>query len=188
MAPHRFAAAADLVARTLLGTVVLLLVVATAPILAGWRTDVVMSGSMRPVIAPGDIVVSRPAAASDVRPGEVVLVVNPARPRTTLVHRVVRINADGSLVTRGDANAGPDSTPVPPSLVRAEPRLRVPYVGLPVLWARTGAYGRVVVLAAAAGLLLAGLRHRPAVPAGRQARAAGTPRFTGRHRGPAGRG
>jgi signal peptidase len=177
VAPTPFATAADVVARSLLATAALLVLAATAPLALGWRGDVVMTGSMRPVITPGDVVVSRAAVAADVRVGEVVLVVNPARPATTLVHRVVRINADGSLVTQGDANPGPDSTPVPPDLVRARPRLRIPYVGLPVLWARTGSYGRVALVAATAGLLFACLR-RPDPP-----RAAELRRSRGRGRG-----
>jgi signal peptidase I len=159
-------------------TVLALLALTVAPVLIGWRSDVVMSGSMMPGIAPGDIVISRPAAAPAIEVGQVALVVNPARPDTTLIHRVVNRTADGSLITRGDANAGPDTMPVPPSLVLAQPRLRVPYIGLPLLWAHTGQYGHLLLLAGVAALVVAALR--PAAATGRRAAPA--------HRAGAGRG
>jgi signal peptidase I len=152
---------AVVVARAMIGTVLVLLVLATLPVLFGWRSDVILSGSMLPGIAPGDVVVSRPAAAAQVEAGQVVLVDNPARPGTTLVHRAVRRESDGSLITQGDANAAPDSTPVPPAMVRGLPRLRIPYVGLPVLWVGNRQYGPLVALVVVAGLLLRVRGTRP---------------------------
>jgi signal peptidase I len=67
-----------------------------------------------------------------------------------VLHRVVRRQDDGSLVTRGDANVADDSSPVSPDAVVAVPRLRVPYVGLPALWLEEGERRRLL----AAGLAL----------------------------------
>lgn len=169
---------ADALARAMLGVVVLLVLMTLGPVAFGWRSDVVMTGSMRPVIAPGDVVVSRPAVAAEVRARQIVIVVNPAQPRTTLLHRVVRINEGGSLVTQGDANPVPDSTPVPPDFVRAVPALRIPYIGLPVLWTRTRQYSRIAAFAASVGLLLACLRRSEARPTAKRVRRTGR----GRHR------
>lgn len=122
------------------------------PCLLGWSPHVVLTGSMAPRIQPGDVVLTQPVPAAAIQPGQVVLFEDPLRPGRTVVHRTVRRNADGNLITRGDANATEDSTPVAPSAVRGLPRLRVPYIGRPMLWARQ--QNRVAV-AASGGLLVA---------------------------------
>jgi signal peptidase I len=113
------------------------------PTVVGWSSHVVMSGSMTPQIDTGDVVVTEPVGAAAARPGLVVLVVDPADPGRSLLHRVVEQRPDGSLITRGDANRVPDSTPVPPQNVRGIARLRIPYVGLPIAWLRQGRYLQV---------------------------------------------
>lgn len=145
-------------ARVLLVVPVLLVLWSVVPTVFGWRADVIMTGSMMPALRPGDVVVSRPAAAAEVAGGAIVLVRNPARPGTTLVHRTVGRTADGSLVTRGDANPVDDSTPVPAAAVLGLPRLRVPWVGLPLVWWATGRYRP---LAAAGAVLLLAAAGRP---------------------------
>ncbi|MFI5495141.1 signal peptidase I [Actinoplanes sp. NPDC051859] len=156
-------AAPAITARVLLGIAAALLLTALAPALVGWRADVVLSGSMAPGLQPGDVVVSSPTSAADVPIGAVALVENPARPGTTLVHRVVARSADGALTTRGDANPVADAMPVPPTAVRALPRLSVPYVGLPALWWRTGNL-RALALTLLAGTVLGALAARGRSP------------------------
>lgn len=141
-------------ATLLLGIAALLMLVTILPAGFGWRADVVLSGSMAPRLRPGDVVVSRPATADEVAVGQIVLVDDPDRPGATLLHRMVARSADGSLTTRGDANADPDSTPVPPAAVRGLPRLTVPFVGLPAAWWQGGNL-RALALTALASLLVA---------------------------------
>ncbi|MFG1610765.1 signal peptidase I [Actinoplanes sp. NPDC049265] len=151
------------VVRVVLAVPVLLVLFSVVPTLLGWRADVVMTGSMMPTLAPGDVVLSRPADGTDVANGAVALVRNPARPGTTLVHRVVRRTADGSLITRGDANPVEDSTPVDRASVLGLPSIRVPYVGLPLVWWAEGSY-RALAGTVAVALVLAlagGERSRP---------------------------
>jgi signal peptidase len=130
-----------------------MLVWTVVPTLFGWHSELVLTGSMVPKIRPGDVVVAQPRAADQVEPGQVVLVVNPARPGTLLLHRIVRRDPDGSLVTRGDANPSPDSTPVMAAQVRGLGRLKVPYIGLPVIWARDGRVPPRAVLAMAVAVV-----------------------------------
>jgi hypothetical protein len=73
----------------------------------------------------------------DLTVGRVISFEDPARPDHMLTHRVVTINEDGTLVTKGDANPTVDSVPVPPETVTGLGRLLVRFVGLPVVWART---------------------------------------------------
>jgi signal peptidase len=114
-----------------------LLSVTLVPTALGWRSDVVLSGSMRPALEPGDVVLSAPVAGT-VQVGDVVVVRDPARTGHTLVHRVDSVRPDGSLVTRGDANTTVDSTTVAPHEVLGQGRLRVPSVGLPSVWWQQG--------------------------------------------------
>lgn len=123
------------------------------PAVIGWRPTVVLTGSMAPSILPGDVIVSAPATAVDALPGRVVLVDDPSSPGRLLVHRVLALQADGSLTTKGDANPSPDSLPVPPSSLEGLPRLRVPFAGLPMLWMTEGRWH--LLAAGVAGLTLA---------------------------------
>jgi len=95
------------VARVLLGATagVLWLVVALTHGVA-----VVGGGSMRPVLHSGDLVVYR-RGAQGVAVGDLIVFTHPEW-SGGVVHRVVSISRDGSLVTRGDANATEDSAPV----------------------------------------------------------------------------
>ena len=118
-----------------------LAVVAVAPVVWGWSAYTVRSASMEPSLAVGDVVVARPFEAGETVPvGRVMFFTDPSSPdsRRLLVHRVVERLDDGTYVTAGDANASTDSTPVESDAFRARAVLLAPYVGLPVVWARTG--------------------------------------------------
>ncbi|HEY2743200.1 MAG TPA: S24/S26 family peptidase [Polyangia bacterium] len=65
-------------------------------------------GSMRPLFAPGDLLLVRPASAADVRPGDAVIVEIDGQ---LLCHRLVYV-ADDRVVTRGDNIADCDA-PLP---------------------------------------------------------------------------
>lgn len=137
---------AQFFARAALSTVSAMLFWSLAPNLAGWSSQIVVSGSMMPRIAAGDVVVTAPVDPSTLIPGQVILVENPARPGTLLLHRMIAWNPDGTIKTQGDANREADSTPIPKSMVRGLPRLRIPSVGLPMLWLRHGEYRMVVLV------------------------------------------
>lgn len=146
------ATAARAVVATLLG----LAVWSAAPALVGWHPTTVMTGSMAPRLAPGDVVVSRPVAPAEVRPGQVLLADDPDQPGHLRMHRFVEPGPDGTVVTKGDANPQADSTPIDRSAVHGVGFLRVPYVATPVLWVREGRWVEVgtVALALVAVLLL----------------------------------
>jgi signal peptidase len=106
---------------------------------------------MAPRVNPGDVVVTHPVTAAELRTGQVVLVHDPQVPGGLLLHRLVSFDEDGRLVTRGDANQSDDSVHAAPSEVRGLAVMRVPWVGLPALWR---AQGRYDALALAAGVLV----------------------------------
>lgn len=141
------------VARAVLCVVAGLLLYSLAPMLLGWHADVVLTGSMQPMLRPGDVVLYQPMPASRMQPGQIILVHDPVHPGHLLSHRFVRRLADGQLVTRGDANGHDDSTPVPESSVIGLARLDIPRVGLPVIWWSQGHKERTG--ATALGLIVA---------------------------------
>lgn len=117
----------------------------------GWRAAVVISGSMQPAVQAGDLVLADPAAATGVRTGHIVLVRRPDLPGRLLTHRVARVLPNGSVVTRGDANATDDAAPVPRRDVVGVVRLVVPAIGRPALLLRRHSPGDLLFT----GLLLA---------------------------------
>ncbi len=126
-------------ARVLLAFVTGMILWATIPALIGWRSDVVLTGSMGPRISPGDVVVSEPVPASSVRAGQVISFDDPNVASRTVIHRIRSVNPDGTLITRGDANPTDDSHPVASTAIHGLGRLCVRFVALPVVWAREGA-------------------------------------------------
>jgi signal peptidase I len=71
----------------------------------------VLSPSMVPAFAPGDLVVTQPEAASDIKVGQVLVLPVPGEPGQRYVHRVISVTyKDGLPVvqTKGDANPAPE--------------------------------------------------------------------------------
>ncbi len=102
--------------------------------LGGWTPVVVTSDSMTPTLSTGDVVL----IADDTRVAQRDVVVF-ERDDELIVHRVFAIAGD-ELITKGDANPTPDTDPVPVEDVLGSGRLVVPLVGLPLVWADTGAW------------------------------------------------
>jgi signal peptidase I len=152
--------------------------------LAGNQTLIVGGPSMEPAIPLGSIVILDQVAGSAIRPGDVVTV-RVAPSATLYTHRVTRLlTLDGQpyIETKGDANPGPDGATVRASAVVGRVALSVPFLGylLTLLTIPVGVLfvlglGAVLVLAA---LLLESLEEGP-VPAP-AVRAQPEPRLEGR--------
>ena len=148
---------AGLVGRTWLWFVGGCLLITLLPVLIGWRPFVVESGSMAPRIHVGDVVLAAPVPQASDLVGRVTVFDDPDKPGNTKTHRIVAINPDGTMVSKGDANPTADSTPVRFSDVRGIGRLLVSYVGLPLIWVQQGQFGLLVLLVLsllAAGVLV----------------------------------
>ncbi len=138
-APYsRFRLTAGILGRTWLWFVAGCLVVTLVPILFGWRPFVIESGSMEPRINVGDVVLASPETDTAALLGRVTVFTDPGRPEQVKSHRIVAINPDGSMTSKGDANPTVDSMPVQVSDVRGLGRLLVGFVGLPLIWAQNG--------------------------------------------------
>jgi signal peptidase len=123
---------------------------ATVPRAAGWQPYVVMSGSMLPALAPGDVALIGPAEVGEATlpPGRLVLVRDGSRSTGSYLHRVVRYDAAGRPVTRGDANPTEDNPSVSPDRVLGEVRLVVPAIGMPMVWSHQDRYAPIAGAAA----------------------------------------
>ncbi|MEY3020432.1 MAG: hypothetical protein RLZZ272_1416 [Actinomycetota bacterium] len=96
----------------------LLVLVAALGLVAGAMATVldvgvapVLSPSMRPAFAEGDLLVVRPVDTAMLEIGQVVLLAAPDAASRTFAHRIVELEhgEDGTIVrTRGDANPDPD--------------------------------------------------------------------------------
>jgi len=137
------------VARVILFVVAGCLFWSALPALWGWTTTTVMSDSMAPSVRAGDIVVAMPLTDPLASLGRVILFDDPDHPGLLRLHRLVAPNADGLLITRGDANAADDSTPVAPSDVRGLAVMRTPALGMTYVWAQEGRWELILAAAAA---------------------------------------
>lgn len=107
-------------------------VVALLPCLFGWTASVVQSESMAPNLSTGDVVLATElAAGSPIPVGGVVTFTVEDR---MVVHRVVSLNDDNSIVTAGDANPTFDPWSIDRNDITGQARLLVPFVGLPGMW------------------------------------------------------
>jgi signal peptidase len=131
------------------------------PNLGWYRTETVLSGSMKPYFSPGDIVVVTPEPTRDVRVGQVISYHIPVGDHHVQSHRVIKVvrGGDSPLVrTKGDANAAPDPWTARLNGGTAwQVRAVVPKAGWAIVWLRTPAIRRFAIFAVPLLLALLGL-------------------------------
>ena len=104
------------------------------PLLFGWHPFLIETGSMAPRINVGDVVLASPEHDAQTLLGHVTVFDDPDFPGKIKTHRVISIDPQGLLVTKGDANPTADSQHVDTAAVHGLGRLLVRFVGLPVIW------------------------------------------------------
>lgn len=132
-------------ARAGLAMVASLVLWSLLPALLGWAPRVILSGSMEPRIHSGDVIVTRDVQGATLSKGQVITVQDPDHPEKTRTHRFVRYDADGTIVTKGDANPEADSSHVGAADVLGLGVIRVPFVGRPAYWMAQHNYGALGV-------------------------------------------
>jgi len=91
----------------------------------------VPSGSMVPVINPGDVVLIAPVNADAIKVGEIIEY-RSVKENINIVHRVIEITGDAPdlfFITKGDANNSPDPDPVSTQAVMGREIIVVPKIG-----------------------------------------------------------
>ncbi len=131
-------------------SVAILLIIGIGPRSGSYRTITVLSGSMRPVIMPGSVVIVVPIPTSEVRVGDVITFMAPVDGSPMVTHRVIQIATTGThpvIRTKGDANTGPD-----PWLARMNGdtawrvRFSIPAAGYGINWLRQPAAHKLTVV------------------------------------------
>ena len=108
---------------------------AVAVQVGGFQVTRVLSPSMEPTFAPGDLVLIRPTDAADLSIGDIPMLPDPEVPQIQYVHRVVNVDASRPgevwVVTKGDNNPSEDNpvtviTEQVPVVVASIPMSRLP--------------------------------------------------------------
>jgi signal peptidase len=123
-----------------------------------WHATPVLSGSMRPGLQPGDVVVTQRVPISDLHVRDVVVFYPPNETRHQTVHRIVKLTVKGgttSITTWGDANlvADPGTSSLRGTTAYRMVRV-VPLAGYPAVWLQNGGRG-LLAIGLGAGLLMA---------------------------------
>ena len=121
------------VATALLGVLLLAVILLNFGFM-GFKSMVVISGSMSPAVNVGDLVISRAAPIDDMHVGDIVKYRRGGR---DIVHRIIGVETvDGEIVlaTRGDANNVADKQGLYSAEVLGKMVFRIPWGGWPTIW------------------------------------------------------
>ncbi|ASK65509.1 signal peptidase I [Brachybacterium avium] len=104
------------------------------PALVGGMPLSVLTGSMRPTLPPGTLVVVKPVPVEEIGVGDVITFQIESGKPAVVTHRVIARSVDSAsgevrFTTQGDANNTPDPEPVRPAQVRGKVWYAVPYLG-----------------------------------------------------------
>lgn len=138
----------------IIGISAVLVVSVLIPRLGGGQAYTVLTGSMKPHLPPGTMVVTKSVDPRDIGVGTVITYQLESGRSAVVTHRVVTqgLNADGEPIwwTQGDANNARDQNPVRPVQVRGAYWYSVPYLGYAGTYVPGNLRGIGVLLAAAA--------------------------------------
>ena len=118
----------------------LLALLLAGPLALGDHPHTDLSGSMEPVISPGDVVMDENIAPWEAKVGDIVTFRDPQEESKLLTHRVVSIRDRGShlqFVTQGDANNTQEHWNVSATGQIGRVMYIVPWVGHVAVFART---------------------------------------------------
>lgn len=87
----------------------LLLVVGVGPRSGRYQFVTVLTGSMRPDMPEGSVVLSTPTHLHDIGVGDVITYRIPVEDRRVVTHRVIEVLEPGVVRTQGDGNKDPDT-------------------------------------------------------------------------------
>ncbi len=131
------------------------------PLAFGMHSFTVLSGSMEPTIATGDVIVVKTISPLEAKVGDVISFRDPENAERLLSHRVIqmRVLPEGvAFVTKGDANTGVERWQIARNGTIGKAQYHVPKIGY--LTNRLGSkFGRLAFLVLPL-ILLAGLELR----------------------------
>ena len=155
---------ADLALRAALGVAFAVFVLlALLPHTGLYRTETVLSNSMKPYFGAGDLLVVTPEPLRDVRVGQVVSIHVPNGDHHVQTHRIVQVVRGGAhpvVRTKGDANEARDQfTARLDGKTAWRVRVVVPKVGWLIVWLRNPLLRLLTVFLAPAAFALMAVRR-----------------------------
>lgn len=135
----------------LIGTLVAL---TTLPEVGGYKTLVVSTGSMEPNVKQGSLIFIK--EVTDPQKGDIITFKLRSDPRTLVTHRVHEVKdvaGEKQFQTKGDAVPEPDIQFVKRDQLIGKMFLTIPYLGLPITFAKTQ-LGVIVLIVIPASLIV----------------------------------
>lgn len=120
---------------SLLAMICYLLIIAVlaiaAPMAAGYKPVVVLTGSMEPTYPVGSVIYYKSSPFDSIQVGDVISFSVNSDSRTVVTHRVFEKDpAQNQFIVKGDANASPDTNPIPFANVKGKVMLyKIPFAG-----------------------------------------------------------
>ncbi len=148
-----------LVMFTVLGFAATLALTMSVPVLFGYQSLTMLSGSMGHAIPTGSVIIDETIKPLEARPGDVLTFADPERSERLLTHRLRSLQVKDELVhvaTRGDANDTDEHWSIPLDGTVGRVAYSIPFVGYARAWVNqhTGRTALFVVLAVVAGYTL----------------------------------
>ena len=140
----------------LIAIVVPFVIYAVPAVVGADHSFVVLTASMTPAIAPGDVVVVADRDPATISEGDVITFTR-GNNEVPVTHRVTTVTEGAGGVafeTKGDANSDVDSSLVPAGNVIGTVILTIPYIGYVIQFTNTP-YGFVALVAGPIGLFVA---------------------------------
>ena len=95
------------------------------------KPSLVPTGSMVPLINPGDVVLTAPVNTNTIKRGDIIEF-RDLKQNINIIHRVIEIEGEGQnryFITQGDANSSPDADPVSSQAVLGKTVFTIPKIG-----------------------------------------------------------
>ena len=109
-----------------------LIITFTFLIMGSYKPLIVLSGSMNPIMKPGDMVIMTPTTPEDIIVGDIIIYTDPSGTLNKVItHRVIEITDSDDLTfqTKGDANEDKDNYQVPAANIVGESVFVIPAIG-----------------------------------------------------------
>ncbi|WP_461164802.1 signal peptidase I [Arthrobacter sp. R4-81] len=117
----------------LLTIVTLLVAMIGLPRATGATPYTVLTGSMRPTMPPGSLVVTKPVEASELKVGDAITYQIRSGEPEVVTHRIISLSqtlgGETLFTTQGDANPHPDEKPVKAGQIRGVVWYSIPFAG-----------------------------------------------------------
>ncbi|GAA5193277.1 hypothetical protein GCM10023346_17660 [Arthrobacter gyeryongensis] len=144
---------------TMVAAVAAFLFLAVGPRVLGYQTSTMLTGSMSPLINPGDVVVTVPVAVQNLKVGDIITYHIPVEDQRVETHRIIdlTVNNQGTATvrTKGDANNGADPWTATLAAGQVDRQVfTVPYLGNAIRALRDPVVLKVLMYGAPAALVI----------------------------------